>query len=114
MMDMFVNHTLDLIPENKIFTIDNFKKTCLGNVSFQHLSRIGLYKNLRQIIHKSPQIEEREEKPPENILNTPIGYHIIIEHICIISIVIVVVIISFRYKKQQIRVYTPEIAQTEC
>jgi len=97
---MFNNHTLDIIPENPAFSIDNIKKTYLNNVNSQTLSHIGLYKNLRQIFHETSESSKSEENPLDYTLIAPIEYHIIIEYICILVIIIIIVILSFKLKKQ--------------
>lgn len=112
-LNMFINHTLDIIPENPVFSIDNIKKIYLNNVNSQTLSHIGLYKNLRQIVHETSVSRKSEENPLDYVLIAPIEYHIIIEYICIVVIIIIVVILSFKLKKQTTHIYKPDIAETE-
>jgi len=62
-LHMFIHNTLNIIPKNPVFTIDNIKKIYLNNVNSQTLSHIGLYKKLCQIIYETSESRKSEKKP---------------------------------------------------
>jgi len=113
-LNTFINHTLDLVPENPLFNISNIKELDIEDINPQTLSHFGLYKNLRQAIRESTMERKPNNKITENFLIVPMEYHIVIEYLCILIVVIVIAFLFVKSKKQKIYVYKPEIAETEC
>jgi len=113
-LNTFINHTLDLVPENPLFNKSSIKELDIEDINPQTLNHFGLYKNLRQAIRESAMKQKPNNETTENILIVPIEYHIIVEYICILIVVIVIAFLFVKSKKQKTYVYKPELAETEC
>jgi len=112
-VNKFSNYTLNIVSEKLLFSISNIKETNLNGVSPQTLNHIGLYKNLRQIKGETIKFKKYFRKETY-ILVAPIEYHIIFEYLCILIVIIIIVTLSIKFKKQSIHIYKPWIAETEC
>lgn len=113
-LNTFINHTLDLVPENPLFNISKIKELDIDDINPQTLNHFGLYKNLRQAIRESTIEQKPNNKTTENMLLIPMEYHIVIEYVCIFILLIVITFLLAKAKKQKIYVFKPEIAETEC
>lgn len=113
-LNTFINYTLDLVPENPLFNLSRIKELDIDDINPETLNHFSLYKNLRQAIRESIIERKSNNNTAENMLIVPIEYHIVVEYVCIFILVLLIVFLLVKTKKQKIYTFKPDIAETEC
>jgi len=107
------NTYADLVPKNSKFNVKHFFSKLLNSLIPQSIINVQIIKDLTEFTHSLQELNTLEKLPSEPPSCIMIDVHIVILYIFISCLIILNTFIIFKVKKNNTKMYKPDLAEIE-